>query len=111
MSRCVVLWLASLLVLVGVTGGCSDNDPAIALRRAGAVIEQDEDRERIEKITLPQSAGDAELAEVGRLPRIVELDLSGTLVTDAGLKHLVNLDELKTLDLSNTTSLTTGWIH
>ncbi len=101
-SRCVALWLASMLVLVGVTGGCSDNDPAIALRRAGAVIEQDEDRERIEKITLPQSAGDPELAEVGQLARVVELDLSGTLVTDAGLVHLENLDELKTLDLSNT---------
>lgn len=41
---------------------------------------------------------DAELAHVAAFPRLVELDLSATQVTDAGLLHLEKLPALQTFE-------------
>jgi Leucine Rich repeat len=44
----------------------------------------------------------AALAQVGRLRRLEELELSTSEVTDVGLKHLMGLTTLKKLDLGST---------
>jgi len=45
---------------------------------------------------------DSALAQVGRLRRLEELELSSSEVTDAGLKHLMGLTALKKLGLGST---------
>jgi internalin A len=40
--------------------------------------------------------------ELAGLKTLQALELGGTQVTDAGLKHLAGLKDLQTLDLSNT---------
>ena len=94
------------LLLVLTVSGCSDTDPMIKLRRAGAVLEQDDEREKIERVVLSRLASPSELkaqfADLARVPRVLTLDLSGSQVQDAHLKLLETLDELHTLDLSDT---------
>jgi len=100
------------LLFVLTVAGCSDTDPMIKLRRAGAVIEQDDEREKIERVVLSQSASPAELdtqlVDLAGVPRVLMLDLSGSQVQDAQLKHLETLDELHTLDLSDTAITSAG---
>lgn len=98
-------WLVAascLLVALLSLAGCSDNDPEISLRRAGAVIDRDDDRTHVTKVTLPETATDSVIEQVTQLGRVEELDLSGTAITNAGLARLAELDELRVLDLSNT---------
>ncbi len=94
------------LWLVLTVAGCSDSDPMIKLRRAGAVVEQDDDRVKVERVVLSQSATADQLGEqlkdLARVPRVLMLDLSGTHVQDEQLQQLAALDELQTLDLSDT---------
>ena len=112
MSRWWCLVCVPLLMLVLTVSGCSDTDPMIKLRRAGAVIEQDDEREKIERVVLSRTASpselDAQLADLARVPRVLALDLSGSQVQDAQLKHLETLDELHTLDLSDTAITSAG---
>ena len=63
-----------LVALLSLTG-CSDNDPEISLRRAGAVIDRDDDRTHVTKVTLPETATDSAIEQVTRLGRGEELDL------------------------------------
>ena len=44
----------------------------------------------------------ADLANVGKLPRLRVLDLARTRISDAGMRHLVGLRELEVLDLTGT---------
>src|SRR5262249_55626739 len=48
---------------------------------------------------------DLGLSRLGRLKNLRRLDLSGSLITSAGLKHLSSLDQLQTLILWNCKSL------
>ena len=43
---------------------------------------------------------DAALKDVGQLVNVKELDLGGTPITDAGLEHLRRLTQLEKLDLA-----------
>ena len=100
------------LLLVLSVSGCSDTDPMIKLRRAGAVVEQDDEREKIERVVLSRSASPFQLGEqltdLARLSRVLVLDLSGTRITDEQLGRLSELDELHTLDLSDTAITSAG---
>jgi SecD/SecF fusion protein len=100
------------LLLVLSVSGCSDTDPMIKLRRAGAVVEQDDEREKIERVVLSRSASPSQLgeqvADLARLSRVLVLDLSGTRITDEQLGGLSELDELHTLDLSDTAITSAG---
>ena len=99
--------MVSLLCLTG----CSDNDPEIALRRSGAVIDRGEDRTHVIKVTLPARTTDVVLEQIARLGRVEELDLSGTAISNAGLGSLTELDELRVLNLSNTAISDEGLKH
>src|SRR5260221_6332048 len=52
--------------------------------------------------TAGKTAGDAELALVKSLPKVEQLDLRGTAVTDKGLAALEGMTTLTTLHLENT---------
>ena len=43
---------------------------------------------------------DADLVEIGRLPRLERLDLSGTSITDAGVAHLRGCEALRDVNLA-----------
>jgi hypothetical protein len=58
-----------------------------------------------------QGGSDAEAVHVGRLSRLVDLDLQGPSVTDAGLAHLKGLTSLQVLNLSNTQVTDAGLTH
>jgi hypothetical protein len=47
-----------------------------------------------------QEIGDAELEGIGGLTRLERLNLAGTAITDAGLRHLHRLDALRDVNLS-----------
>ena len=49
-------------------------------------------------VHLGEQAGDAEMAQVGRLPRLVFLELSASEVTDAGLVHLARVKRIDHLE-------------
>lgn len=106
MDRWWALACVPALWLVLAVAGCSDTDPMIKLRRAGAVIEHDDERVKVERVVLSQSATpdqlDEQLKDLARVPRVLMLDLSGTQVQDEQVKQLAALDELQTLDLSDT---------
>ena len=112
MTRWWGLACVPALLMVLTVAGCSDTNPMIKLRRAGAVIQQDDEREKIERVVLSKSASAAQLEQqlndLAEVPRVLELDLSGTQVTDAHLKLLGNHDELETLDLSGTAVTSDG---
>ena len=97
---------AALLFAALVVCGCADTDPMIKLRRAGAVIQFDDERKTVEQVVLSKTASADELTgqleSLASVPRVVALDLSGTSVTDAHAEQLQQLHELQTLDLSNT---------
>ena len=105
MDRWWALACVPALCLVMAVAGCSDTDPMIKLRRAGAVIEQDDERVKIERVVLSKSATpdqlDEQLEDLARVPRVLMLDLSGTQVQDEQVQRLAELDELQTLDLSD----------
>jgi len=65
------------------------------------------------EINLPGDLSDAELALVGRFPRLEKLYYSGSQssVTDAGLARLDGLTRLKELDLSGTGITDSGLVH
>jgi hypothetical protein len=44
--------------------------------------------------------GDADLVDIGRLRRLERLDLSGTSITDAGVRHLRGCDTLREVNLA-----------
>jgi len=106
MDRWWTLACVPALCLVMAVAGCSDTDPMIKLRRAGAVIEQDDERVKIERVVLSKSATpdqlDEQLEDLARVPRVLMLDLSGTQVQDEQVQRLAELHELQTLDLSDT---------
>ena len=106
MDRWWALACVPALCLVMAVAGCSDTDPMIKLRRAGAVIEQDDERVKIERVVLSKSATpdqlDEQLEDLARVPRVLMLDLSGTQVQDEQVQRLAELHELQTLDLSDT---------
>ena len=106
MDRWWALACVPALCLVMAVAGCSDTDPMIKLRRAGAVIEQDDERVKIERVVLSKSATpdqlDEQLEDLARVPRVLMLDLSGTQVQDDQVQRLAELHELQTLDLSDT---------
>jgi hypothetical protein len=58
-----------------------------------------------------RAAGDAVLAEVARLPHVVELRLGRTQVTDAGLERLAGMPELASLWLQETAVGDAGLAH
>ena len=106
MDRWWALACVPALCLVMAVAGCSDTDPMIKLRRAGAVIEQDDERVKVERVVLSKSATpdqlDEQLEDLARVPRVLMLDLSGTQVQDEQVQRLAELHELQTLDLSDT---------
>ena len=106
MDRWWALACVPALCLVMAGAGCSDTDPMIKLRRAGAVIEQDDERVKVERVVLSKSATpdqlDEQLEDLARVPRVLMLDLSGTQVQDEQVQRLAELHELQTLDLSDT---------
>ena len=112
MTRWWGLACVPALLMVLTVAGCSDTNPMIKLRRAGAVIQQDDEREKIERVVLSKSASadqlDQQLKDLAEVPRVLELDLSGTQVNDAHLKRLGSHDELETLDLSGTAITSEG---
>ena len=61
-------------------------------------------------VTLPPDVEgtDALIASVGRLTGLNELDLSGTCVTDSGLRNLKGLTELRRLNLNSTSTSDAG---
>lgn len=74
------------------------------LKQSGAMVEMDQyDLGRPAAVLLVgKSATDAALADVARLPDLVEVSVCGQDVTDAGLTHLRNLHQLRRLDLQFT---------
>ena len=106
MDRWWALACVPALCLVLTVAGCSDTDPMIKLRRAGAVIEQDDERVKVERVVLSKSATpdqlDEQLKDLARVPRVLMLDLSGTQVQDGQVQQIAELYELQTLDLSDT---------
>jgi len=112
MTRWWGLACVPALLMVLTVAGCSDTNPMIKLRRAGVVIQQDDEREKIERVVLSKSASadqlDQQLKDLAEVPRVLELDLSGTQVNDAHLKWLGSHDELETLDLSGTAITSEG---
>ena len=61
--------------------------------------------------TAGKSAGDAELELVKKLPKVEQLDLRGTAVTDKGLGSLDGLSALTHLHLENTAVTDEGLTH
>jgi uncharacterized membrane protein len=61
---------------------------------------------------LNHAFGDAELAQLGALgPNIVDLNLAGTHITDAGLAGIESMSNLKRLRLDRTTITDSGLLH
>lgn len=60
------------------------------------------DHPRLTRLRLGPDVTDPDLARVGRMGRLMFLDLDGTRVTDAGLEHLGGLSGLVHLDLTGT---------
>lgn len=52
--------------------------------------------------TATRAVGDDDLALITTLPKLRELYLDSSLITNAGLEHLEKLTALQTLDLQNT---------
>ncbi|MEE3283456.1 MAG: hypothetical protein VX311_02650, partial [Planctomycetota bacterium] len=112
MTRWWGLACVPALLMVLTVAGCSDTNPMIKLRRAGVVIQQDDEREKIERVVLPKSASadqlEQQLKDLAEVPRVLELDLSGTQINDSHLELLGSHDELETLDLSGTAITSEG---
>jgi hypothetical protein len=58
-----------------------------------------------------QGLTDSTLTQIGRLTRLVDLNLGGQKITDAGLKDLAGLDQLRSLDLVETEITDAGLEH
>jgi hypothetical protein len=61
--------------------------------------------------SFPSSMTDAGLARLNGITRLKELDLSGTAITDAGLVHLKGMTRLQVLNLSGTAITDAGLVH
>ena len=83
MTRWWGLACVPALLMVLTVAGCSDTNPMIKLRRAGVVVQQDDEREKIERVVLPKSASadqlDQQLKDLAEVPRVLELDDPGGL--------------------------------
>lgn len=79
------------------------------LQRQGATFEL-KDSGEVDWVRFPPSSGDAELESLRDAAHVRHLDLSGTMITDAGLERLGILPRLQMLDLSNTPSVTRGFV-
>ena len=87
--------------------------PARFASRSGADFKRTRQR-TVELVRLPKSAGDKALSYVAALSKpeaLRMLDLSGTQVTDEGLKKVEGLKGLETLDISNTDITDKGLKH
>ena len=93
----------ALICLVGFTG-CGETDPLVALRDMGADFKRTRAR-TVEYARMPKGTVDEDLEYLPKLnqPETIKLlDLSGTEITNDGLKHLQKLTGLETLNLNDT---------
>ena len=66
----------------------------------------------VTSVTVLKPQTDAILTHLGRLRRLKNLGVQGTLVTNTGLAHLAGLSELRSLECSGTPELTdAGLVH
>ena len=102
-----VLSLFGALMLIGATMGCGG-----PLEKLGARLMRD-DYGKIVKVDLSGTqTTDEELVHLKGLPRLLELNLSNTAITDVGLsEHIEGLTSLLGLDLSKTEVTDTGLEH
>ena len=62
-------------------------------------------------VDLPESADDAALSPLQKLPALREVGLAWTKISDDGLKQLASLEQLETLDLASTNITDAGLDH
>ncbi len=102
--------LASLLVCAAASPLLARGDDAAAkaiekLKAAGAIVlplAQGSDELSVNFAVQGAKAGDAEIAALKEVPKVVELNLGGTKVTDAGMKVVGALADLRRLQLQKT---------
>ena len=70
--------------------------------KRGTLRKEGKDRHIVEVNLTGTNVTDSELGRLQDLTRLRELDLSGTQITDAGLSALAPLKELEYVDVSNT---------
>ncbi len=126
---CTLLWLLTLFstgFAIGC-GGAAEKQAADELKTLGALVVRDVNKkasslvlpgdvEKIQQATplIPKLThltsfsaintpiSDDVLVSVGRVKSLTNLDLSGTGITNAGIRHLVGLRKLSSLNLAST---------
>lgn len=98
------LSLATLVMMC--SAGCGRENPGerealLQLAQLGAQITLNSERSASEVSLASKPVGDAELELLEGLTALEDLDLSGTDVTDAGLVHLSDLENLRSLNLAD----------
>jgi len=81
------------------------------LENLGATIGMNEEGEIIEVSLSRTQTTDAGLVQLEQLTSLETLELSGTQISDAGMVHLEGLTSLSYLDLYNTEISDTGLVH
>lgn len=111
--RCARVLLAFLLVFLAGCG--SEQDRALAeIKRldGNCTVDPSSPDKPVVVVDLGfRSADDTILEQVKKFPKLRELYLWNTGVTDAGLVHLQGLSELQKLDLSGTAVTDAGLKH
>jgi len=107
-------WILAAAVLLAVAG-CGKKNPVRTLRKDGAEVKF-EDRYKQEKVTsvdFPKKTKDEMVALLKEdvFSDVVEIDLSGTNITDDALEHIKPLSKLRRLDLSRTRITDAGMDH
>src|SRR5229473_1809174 len=115
------IWIGAVFVLSCASSGLhaaemtADQKDAVSKLQAkgGLVIPvaANTDALVVSLATAGKSAGDAELALVKVLPKVEQLDLRGTAITDNGLANIEGLTTLTHLHLESTAVTDAGVAH
>ncbi len=95
--------LAGLLLVGGLTGCSGQQEQAIAaIEKLGGDVQVDDNNAVMVVGLVETQVTDADLKGLAGLTQLRALDLQGTQVTDAGLKELAGLKQLQSLALYGT---------
>src|SRR5580704_2004412 len=96
---------AAIGLLLSMAAGCSqpNGEEVARFEKLGGKVTLDPDDKSVVKLSLRNTdVDDEDLQFVARLPKLQELLLNDTQVTDDGIKRLAGVSTLEVLDLSNT---------